>query len=461
MLRPAITCPATTTAAAAASLMQRERTAALLVHRRDGLAVVSEHDLSARVLAVGRSPETPLAEVATVGAPEMTSDRTAMDALFSLMESGERYVRVVDAKRRLLGVVSDVDLVGSTWRSPLQLRALIESAPDVAGVATAGRGLGTAVADAVDGGSDPIDVARMVTLVIDAMTRRLLELAIARFGEPPVPWAWLALGSAARREQAVVTDQDHALAFDLADGALGEIDRYFHDVAAEVTSGLDAAGIPRCRADVVAENRSLRRPLEHWSTAFHGWLVDAGATAGRQASVMFDHRRAAGPLETERVLEPILASAELRRPFLRGLARQALRARPRGIRGRGGSRGLDVKGEGLTPIVNLARSYAIEAGVTAPGTLDRLAGAAERGRITEARRSDLSDAFRALWRLRFEHHARRVDGGMPVDDRIDPAAVGSLARAQLAEALRIVRDAQRSLRRDHGLRFVRSGAIVP
>ena len=66
----------------------------------------------------------------------------------------------------------------------------------------------------VDASTDPIDVGRVVALVVDALTDRLLHLAIERQGDPPCAWAWLALGSAARQEQALHTDQDHALAYD-------------------------------------------------------------------------------------------------------------------------------------------------------------------------------------------------------------------------------------------------------
>lgn len=83
----------------------------------------------------------------------------AADVLLSMLESGVRHVPVVDARRRLLGVVSDVDLVGLGWRSPLQLRSRIESATDVPGVAAAGLDLPRIVAGLVDEGADPIDVA--------------------------------------------------------------------------------------------------------------------------------------------------------------------------------------------------------------------------------------------------------------------------------------------------------------
>jgi CBS domain-containing protein len=454
LLRPPVTCAASTTAVEAAATMTRERTPWLLVRGRDGLGIVTEQDLSARVLALGRDPRTPIGEIAGGLAEEIPSDRTAADVLLSMLESGARHVPVVDARRRLLGVVSDVDLVGLGWRSPLQLRSRIESATDVPGVAAAGLDLPRIVAGLIDEGADPIDVARMVTLVIDALTQRFIELAVQRLGAPPVPWAWMMLGSAARREQAAITDQDHALAFELNGEPLEQVDEYFLELATAVTSGLAAAGIPRCHADVVAENRSLRRPLDHWVTAFTDWMDDPRIESGRQASILFDQRRSAGPLEAERTLGAIIGSAPSKPRFIARLAKQAVDVPAPPIPARGfpfgslrrGEWTFDVKRAGLTPIVNLARSYALEAGVTEAGTLRRLSGAAACGRIYEQSRGDLTEAFRLMWRIRLEHHARCVEGGRPVDDLIDGRFVGSLSRAHLAEAFKIIRHEQRSLR---------------
>jgi CBS domain-containing protein len=288
----------------------------------------------------------------------------------------------------------------------------------------------------------------MVTLVIEAMTRRFLDLAIEGLGSPPVPWAWLSLGSAARREQAIVTDQDHALAFDPQGRPLEAVDRYFFDLAMAVTSGLEDAGIPKCKAKVVAEERPLRRPLQHWVVAFNAWMDEPRLAAGRQASILFDYRRSAGSLEAEHTFAQVIGSSPRRPRFLRRMAKQAVEARPPA---RIDGRPIDVKAAGLTPIVNLARSYALECGLGEARTLERLDLAAAAGRIDDETRQGLTEAFRLLWRIRLEHQAACVRAGDGPDDMVDPRTLGPLTRVELAEAFRLVRRAQRSLRRHHRL----------
>ena len=130
----------------------------------------------------------------------------------------------------LIGVVTDTDLMGLGRHTPFAMKSAIERATTADEVAAAGRDLPQLVVTMVRAHADPIDVGRVSALVVDAITERLIALAIDDLGDPPCAWAWLALGSAARHEQALHTDQDHALVYD---PVLGEPDPdpWFADLA--------------------------------------------------------------------------------------------------------------------------------------------------------------------------------------------------------------------------------------
>src|SRR5262249_57825853 len=134
------------------------------------------------------------------------------------------HLPVTDAVGRVIGMVTDTDLLGLARESPFAIRSTIERAADRAEAVSAARELPTAVAALVDANVDPVDIGHVIAVTIDALSRRLLEIGIARLGDPPVPWAWLTLGSEARREQALYTDQDHALALGTDDP--GSVDDY-------------------------------------------------------------------------------------------------------------------------------------------------------------------------------------------------------------------------------------------
>ena len=99
----------------------------------------------------------------------------------------------------------DVEDSGA-WQAYRELRDAIASAADVAGVAAAGLGRPRLIARMVESGVNEVEVGRVGATLVDAMTIRFADLAMSRLCEPPVPWAWMALGSSARREQAIGTD---------------------------------------------------------------------------------------------------------------------------------------------------------------------------------------------------------------------------------------------------------------
>jgi CBS domain-containing protein len=298
-------------------------------------------------------------------------------------------------------------------------------------------------------------VGHVVAFAIDAATVRLLELALQDFGEAPASWAWLALGSAARQEQAIATDQDHALAFEGEAAAAA----YLAPLADLVTAGLESGGIPRCKADVMATNAAMRLPLEAWVARLEAWMREDRPVGSEQLSIVFDYRQVAGPLDAEPPLDREMRTAADRPLFLRHLARRALDARPPTgfvrdlvVEHGGEHRGtVDVKHGGITIVAALARAYAVGSGVTAKRTLDRLRGAHAAGAIDAETRQGLEEAFRFLWEVRLRHHVERHRAGLPPDDFVDPHELGSVARQGLKEAFRIVARAQRALALETGL----------
>ena len=75
-----------------------------------------------------------------MSAPAWTvaADRTGTEALLEMLDHGIRHLPVLDAQRRLIGVLDDVDLMASERRAPFRLRAQIARSPDTAAVAAGG-----------------------------------------------------------------------------------------------------------------------------------------------------------------------------------------------------------------------------------------------------------------------------------------------------------------------------------
>jgi CBS domain-containing protein len=446
---PPLFCDGSTAISKAAALMTEHDSSALLV--RDGeLLIVTDADMRARVVAGRLSPENPVIRIAR---PAVVAEptRLAVDVVIDMLDRGADHVAIVDG-RTVLGVVSSIDLMGIESRSPFSLRHRLLRARDEDELVAAAGGLGALLAALLDAGLDAPQIGRVLTLQFDTITERLLDFALTAEGTPPVAWAWLAFGSAARRELTLGSDQEHGLAY--ADPADPEIDAQLERIAASVTAGLERCGFEHDANSVLAAQSLWRMPAGAWEQTFADCLAKPDRSHLIRATVAFDFRHVAGGLEITPPLVELIRSAGQHPDFVRLLARTATHYKPplgfRGTLATGRDDGspegkIDVKRGGMLPIVNLARFHAIVNQVTISATLDRLVAAEQLGALPREDATALREALAIAWKVRLEHHAAQIGAGTPTDDFVDPADLPPLLRNDLREAFRAIARAQKQL----------------
>jgi CBS domain-containing protein len=295
-------------------------------------------------------------------------------------------------------------------------------------------------------------------VVVDALTRRLIDLAVAEIGPLEVPFAWLALGSVARREATPGSDVESAIA--LQDDAPGdELIEHALAISRRVEAGLIACGLRPDSRGTTAANPLLVRSLASWQRAARGWLEDPTLEQALiLVSVVVDSRTVWG-LHTGMSVAEAFRAARSHPALLRQLARFSLSYRPptgflRGlvVEHSGEHRGrLDLKLGGLVPIVDLARWAGMAAGVTSASTPERLRAAAAAGTLSADDAATLADAFQLVMALRLEHQVAQLQDGEEPDDHLDPAALSPLTRTYLKEAFRAVASVQKRVAGELGV----------
>jgi CBS domain-containing protein len=410
----------------------------------DGLAIVGDAEVRV-AFADGRvTLETPLGALASAPVATVPVGQLAIEATVDMLATGAEHLAVLEGGR-VCGILSARDLLGLDARSPIGLRHTILGAPDQAVLERAVSELPALFAALSRAGVPPRDLGRVLSLQHDAVVARLVDFSISRRGPAPVPWAWLDLGSAARREFTLASDQDNALAY-AVDGP--EIDEYFARLGGDVNSGLASCGIGVDNNGVLAGNRRWRMSREDWLRTFEECLTEPDESHLVRASVAFDFRPAAGGLALTAELSARVRAARGHPQFMRLIARSAA-----GLPVALGFRSqlttdddgrLDLKAGAIIPLVTLVRYHALANGVTISPTLDRI-DAAVAGGLPRADADALTEAFEVIARVRFEHHARLIAAGAPADNLLDPGTLGPIARSDLREALQTVRRAQKRL----------------
>jgi CBS domain-containing protein len=456
--RGLVLCPPDTPIREAARRMGEAGATCVVVDAGDELGIVTDRDLRTRVVADGLSPDEPVAAVMTTPAVTVAADRPGALALLDMLDRGIRHLPVVSATGRVLGVVEDGDLAAVEARTPFHLRAAIARAATVEEVAAAGRELRPTIVALHRARADPLRIAAVHSVVVDALTRRLVDLAVLEFGPLDVPFAYLDLGSVARREATPGSDVESALAWRGDEGDEGRLEHALR-ITRSVEAGLVACGLHPDEKGTTAANPLLVRSLASWQRAARSWLEDpTQEQALILVSVVVDSRTVWG-LSTGVSVSEALRPARRHPALLRQLARFSLSYRPptgflRGlvVEHSGEHRGrLDLKQGGVVPIVDLARWAGMAAGVTSASTPERLRAAAAAGTLTGADARTLADAFQLVMALRLEHQIAQLDAGEEPDDHLDPAALSPLTRTYLKEAFRAVASVQKRVAGELGV----------
>ena len=449
-------CPGSEPIRDAAKRMTDQGASAVLVPLVASFGIVTDRDLRTRVVAAGLSPDAPVSAIMTEPAYTVTADRLGGDVLLDMLERNVHHIPVLSPAGEVLGVVDDGDLVAAEGRKPLILRRAIALAESPADLVTAAAGLDPMTIAMHDARVAAEHVTAVRSVVLDALTRRLVELAVRDAGQPPVPFTWFALGSLARREVVPSSDVDSALAWgDEGSGPEArDVAGYMGRVAMAVDEGLRACGMSPDEHGASAANPIFARSLASWHRAARSLSEDPTQDKALiLVSVMTDSRpvwssggAVGGGLFEAR---PYPDSPDL----LRLLARFALSFRPPTgflrdfvVEHSGERRGqLDIKHGGMIPIVDLARWAGMAAGVASASTLERLRAAEAAGTLESAEARTLMEAFGFIFSLRLDHQVEQLRRGQAPDDFIDPKTLNPLARSYLREAFRAVASVQANL----------------
>lgn len=443
-------------------MTQDRRSSALVMLGRVLAGIVTDRDLRGRVVAEGLDVDAPVHTIMTPSPLTADADAVVFEVVLDMVTRNIHHMPITE-NGAPIGVLTTNDIVRVERDNPLFLTREIAVQQDVAGIAAVARRLPGLVQTLVRQDASADDIGRVVTAVGDAVDRRLILLAEAELGPPPVPYCWVVMGSRARQEQALGADQDNALLLDdsydeTAHGA------YFRDLASYVCDALVESGYPQCRGQVMATNDRLRQPVRVWQQQFDEWMTRPVAEAILRAGIFFDMRPVHGSVALYVALaDHVAALAPSSKNFLGHMTRAAMNLEPpigffRGlvVEKAGQHRDtFDIKAGGVRAVVELARVIALSRGIRAVNTRQRLQEAIDTGAMDRRRGEDLRDAFEFISYVRLRHQAQRINAGMEPDNYVRPDDLTEFDQRHLREAFAIVSKAQRTLSHVYSVSYMR------
>ncbi|WP_016853643.1 putative nucleotidyltransferase substrate binding domain-containing protein [Halomonas smyrnensis] len=452
-MRPPRCLAGETTIAEAVRRLHDEAVDSLLVEGEDGPGMVTKTDLLDALVLEGLGQQTPLSSLARGSLITARPDQYLFEVL--VLMTRHRIERVVIVEDEApVGVVELTDVLSYFSSRSHVVSLQVEQAGDLEQLAVASRRTaelaGALMAQGVK--------LRFAMGLLAALNGRIIHKAWG-FSMPERRQrdsCLMVMGSEGRGEQMLKTDQDNGL---ILDDGLDWPDCM--ERMAEFTETLVRLGYPRCPGNIMVSNPDWVGTERQWKARIARWVEARDGDSLMKLAIMLDaHAVAGNPALLERVRAALFEAASKDELLLSYFARPVLRfSTPLTLFGslKKPQHGIDIKKGGIFPIVHGVRVMALERGILATGTLERLDALAADGRLEERFAEDLGEALSLFTELRLEQQLARLagdgedDGGEP--DRVVVQSLSSLERDLLREALHIVKDFKQRLSHRYHLEY--------
>lgn len=466
--RKPVSAPHTVRLQEAARIMTEQGVSALLLMDEEGekpllRGIITDRDLRTRALSEALPSETPISEIMSEDLITIGSSVFIFEAMLTMLHNNVHHLPVMEGDE-VRGVIALSDIVKYESQSSLYLVSNIYHQKDVRGLKAISQNVRDSFVRMVNEDANSHMIGSAMAGIGRSFTQRLLELGEEKLGPPPIPYCFMALGSMARDEQLVVTDQDNAMILD--DSFVPEEhDEYFLALAKFVSDGLAECGYSYCTGDIMATNRKWRQPLKVWKDYFTDWIENPKAEALLNSNIFFDLDGIYGQTDFAEQLKTLVANKAANSPrFLAMLARNALnRTPPIGffrtfVLEEDGKqqKTFNLKRRGTAPLSDLIRVHALACGSRAQNSFERLKAIGNTKLLLDDDLGNLRDALEFISIVRIRHQALAIEAGREPDNNVRPEDLSPFERSHLKDAFQVVSNAQKFLRFRYNAQVVRN-----
>jgi len=461
LTREALVLPCSSTIQAVAKIMAEENISAVLINDPDiedqqdssFVGIITEHDLCVKVIASGLNVDNPISQVMSTDLISLDHNAYIFEAMLLMLRYNIHHLPILKNKKPI-GLIEVADIIRYESQNSLLFVSSIFQQKSSEDLVLLSAQLKNCFVRMVNEDANSHMVGRAMSEIGRSFKQRLLELAEEQFGPPPVPYCFLALGSMARDEQLMVTDQDNAIILD--DSYQAELhDAYFDQLANFVCDGLAACGYSYCTGFIMATNPEYRKTRSQWEDCFADWIDNPNPQALLNCSIFFDLTGVYGRVKwAEQLNAFILRRAKKNNRFLACLARNALNRKPPlgffkdFVMEKDGrhNNSINLKRRGTAPLADLIRVHALAIGSRSQNSFERLEDIIEACILPKSKGEDLQHAMELISLVRLRHQALDIESGIEPDNNIEPEKMSDFERRNLKDAFLVLSNAQNFLK---------------
>ncbi|NWK43354.1 DUF294 nucleotidyltransferase-like domain-containing protein [Ralstonia pickettii] len=443
-IRPAHFVDAGTDVVSVVKLFQAQNTSNVLV--RDGTAspprvgIFTRSSLQRAVLQGTPLDRLPVGQMSQFSLITVPASAQIGDAL-TLMLRHRVHRLVVTRGDEILGLLESLDVFSFLANHSYLLTVQINLAQDLDALAQVAAQITRMVTLLTRGGSRIDHVASLVREI----NARLFERAWQMIAPPELVEnsCLFVMGSEGRGEQLLKTDQDNALV--LRDGYVPPAD--LQRIVTRFSDALGAFGYPPCPGGIMLSRPEWCMTASDFARRIREWLILPSPEGLMHLAIFFDAHPVCGDAALLNQLRRALLELTVDNDAVLGrfaAAVEAFSAAP-GWRDRLLGFGdsdpvLDVKKEGIFPIVHGVRSLALAHRILdETGTVPRLEALVRAGALDAHMAAELGDSLHFLMMLRLKAGLAEIDAHQPVSSDVHLARLSSLERDLLKDALSTVK----------------------
>jgi len=193
-------------------------------------------------------------------------------------------------KSRVIGILSEHDIVTAQANNPAALQKAIKRAGNIEELSQVRSHLGQMLESYLSQDLPITHCLSLTNALHDSIYKVCADLCLRGMSSPPpCNFAWLNLGSQARNEQLLLTDQDHALVYeDVADYEHKKVKTYFLELGKRLSDALARIGFEHCPANMMASNPAYCLSLNEWKEKFRQWIKSPTEKSVMLCSIFFD-----------------------------------------------------------------------------------------------------------------------------------------------------------------------------
>lgn len=438
-LRPVHSVDAATDILSVVRLMREQRTSSVVVlDAVSGRKGIFSRTLLQQAILDGRPLQTmPVGDWARYPLIEIRSTELLGDAMATMLRHRIHRL-VVEEGGQMLGVLEALDLLSYLSNQSHIVTLQIEQARDLDSLASAAAQITKVIALLFRSGSRVELIARLV----QQLNARLFERAWQLIAPPDLVAnsCLFVMGSEGRGEQLLKTDQDNGLI--LRDGYEPPAD--LPAICERFSAALGVFGYPPCPGGIMLSNPAWRMSEADFAQTARRWLALPEPDSLMNLAIFMDAHAVSGDAHLlEGVRGSLMQMATDNDALLARFASAIdLFSSSQGWWNRllgDAAQQMNLKKEGIFPLVHGVRSLALAARVTATSTAERIEALVQRGDLSAQMGRELTESLHFFMTLRLQAGLAELDRQQPVSGAMDVKTLNTFERDLLKDTLDVVK----------------------